>query len=815
MRRPSGYLAMALLGCALLTLLAACSVLRRQPSATPTTPPSAGTEQTPSPRGSALLQPEEGGTVALPGGAEVTVPPGALSAATLVTVRTVSPPPGGGAPVPRSLLGAIYELTLEGGSLTGLVRIRLPLPPQVTPEEYEIAAYRWNERVWERVTGRLQDGSVQIASANPGLFSLQGRWKGADADLALALPAETLPAGALTIPFTVAGQYRFSALPPLQRGFIPARLLLKRDTSGGAGQITGDVSLDETVTETPIWFQPDPNQSRGVIEFTHVFNITPGDLDVTPGTTHRFYAVLQVEDSLAPTRQISTGVQYTHIVPIRAVNTEIVRPALANEGARLLRWFVRRDGEPLLEIPADTLTLPLDDVLAKGGIGDYSIVLETQADGKWVVASNEVTVKLAPPPTDTPVVIGTPPGGGSPSPGELALISSPTPAGSPPPTPTRRTPPGPGTPEGTPEFTPEVTPALTPTPTATRVPGSDVFWADDYVLAPGDCTLLHWNVVNVTAVYLDGGPVTGVESRRVCPTQSTTYTLRVVTGTSAQDWRLTINVGSEPAVTIEFSADSYRIAENTCTTLRWRAEGVRAVYLNNQGVAGEASQQVCPTATTVYTLRVVANDGTTTTRSLTIAVGPANAIPMRFWADQYTMRPSTCTALHWSVEGVREVYVGETGREQGVPGVGALQACPVGRQSYTMRATTADGRSESLTLTLEGVEPLMGTDEVIAQGVVRSVSRSSDINPTSPGQQPGWAIVVDGINVLFSGPGNCCAVAVTLRVTEALIDSQAIFGVPVDWPINSGQRVEFRAICSTSDCYLDAGPPLYLRLRSQ
>ncbi len=815
MQRVSRFLALALLGSVVLVLLAACSVLRRQPPATPVAPPSAEAEQPPSARGSALLQPEEGGTVALPGGAEVTVPPGALSAPTLATVRTVSPPPGGNAPVPRSLLGPVYELTLEGGSLTGLARIRLPLPPQVTPEEYEIAAYRWNERAWERVTGRLQDGSVQIASANQGLFSLQGRWKRADADLTLTLPAENLAAATLTVPFTVTGQYRFSALPPLQRGFIPARLLLKRDTSGGAGQVTGDVSLDATVTDTPIWFQPDPSQSRGLIQFTHVFNIAPGDLDVTPGTTHRFYAVLQVEDSLAPTRQISTGVQYTPLVPIRAVNTEIVRPSLVNEGARLLRWLVRLDGRPLLEIPADKVTLPLDEVLAKGGIGDYSIVLETQADGKWVVASNEVTVKLAPPPADTPEAIGTPSGGESPSPGELALVSSPTPAGSPPPTPTRRTPPGPGTPEATPEFTPEVTPAATATATATRVPGSDVFWADDYVLVSGDCTLLHWNVQNVTAVYLDGGPVTGVESRRVCPTQSTTYTLRVITGTSAQDWRITINVGSDSAVAIEFSADSYRIAENTCTTLRWRALGVRAVYLDNQGVVGEASQQVCPSTTTVYTLRVVANDGTTTTRTLTIAVGPANTISMRFWADQYTMRPSTCTTLHWSVEGVQAVYVGETGREQGVPGVGSRQACPIGRQSYTMRATTADGRSESLQLTLDGVEPFLGTDEVIAQGVVRSVSRSSDINPTSPGQQPGWGIVVDGINVLFSGPGNCCAVAVMLRVTEALIDGQAIFGVPIDWPINSGQRVEFRAICSASDCYLDAGPPLYLRLRSQ
>jgi hypothetical protein len=49
-------------------------------------------------------------------------------------------------------------------------------------------------------------------------------------------------------------------------------------------------------------------------------------------------------------------------------------------------------------------------------------------------------------------------------------------------------------------------------------------------------------------------------------------------------------------------------------------QNVSAVFLNEQGVAGQASQQVCPGSTTTYTLRVVRQDGGQETRQVTVTV---------------------------------------------------------------------------------------------------------------------------------------------------------------------------------------------------
>jgi hypothetical protein len=752
--------------------------------------------------GSEVLQPEAGGAIVLSEGAEVEVPPSALSQATLVSLREANSHPT--VPVPRTGLGPTYELTLDGSELNGVALLKMPLPQGITPEEYDVGAYRWNGRTWERVSGRIVDGKVQTATKEPGLFALQGTWRLAAAALGLTLPPGGLQPGMSSIPFTVTGQYRFSALPTLQRGYTPVHLTLKRDTSGGAGQVTGDVSLDETVAETTVWFQPEPGQSRGDIQFEHVFEIPPGSLDVLPGNRSHYYVVFQAEDSSAPTSQLSTGVDYTHVLPIRIVGKEVVRPEMTNQADRPLQWHIQLNGQTWMQIPANRTTLSIEEVVAKGGIGEYRITLETQSEGKWVPASNEVTVKLAPPPTETPIWTETP--SGVETPGEAPGIATPTPAGTIPPTPTRR--PRPALPpDGTPAAS--ATPSSSATPTATGQAGSQEFWADSYTVAAGACTVLHWNVENVTEVYLDGQPVTGVESRNVCPAASTTYVLRTVSATGSQERRVTISVGTQGTAAFDFSADAYQLAQGSCTTLRWRTQDVTAVYLNGEGVAGEASKSVCPQKTTTYTLRVVGQDGTSTSRNVTIAVLGSSGIPMAFWAEQYTMNPGACTIVHWTVEGVQAVYFGETGNERGVTGIGSQRVCPVGEVSYTLDATAIDGSTDSRELILLGEEPGMGENEVIVHGRVR------EVNSTKIGEEPGWNLIVEGVDVLYAGDTACCQASITLQFSQAMVEQQAESGVPIDWPINAGQLVEFRALCTENRCSLDGGSRSYLRLRSQ
>jgi hypothetical protein len=81
-------------------------------------------------------------------------------------------------------------------------------------------------------------------------------------------------------------------------------------------------------------------------------------------------------------------------------------------------------------------------------------------------------------------------------------------------------------------------------PAAAPTPSPAIFFqADRTTLGAGGCAILSWSVENVSAVYLDGAPVTGQDSRQVCPNVTTTYTLHVVKRDGASsDMPVTITV---------------------------------------------------------------------------------------------------------------------------------------------------------------------------------------------------------------------------------------------------------------------------------
>jgi hypothetical protein len=81
---------------------------------------------------------------------------------------------------------------------------------------------------------------------------------------------------------------------------------------------------------------------------------------------------------------------------------------------------------------------------------------------------------------------------------------------------------------------PEPTATPTPEPTETAVPTRVLvpdprFRADRTTLTAGECTVLHWDVDGVRAVFLNGAGRPGHSAEEICPEVSRTYTLRVVT----------------------------------------------------------------------------------------------------------------------------------------------------------------------------------------------------------------------------------------------------------------------------------------------
>lgn len=67
--------------------------------------------------------------------------------------------------------------------------------------------------------------------------------------------------------------------------------------------------------------------------------------------------------------------------------------------------------------------------------------------------------------------------------------------------------------------------------TATPLPPPGViinYYVEQDLISRGSCTVLHWGIENVRAIYLNGEGVQGWDKRRVCPNVTTTYALRII-----------------------------------------------------------------------------------------------------------------------------------------------------------------------------------------------------------------------------------------------------------------------------------------------
>ena len=70
---------------------------------------------------------------------------------------------------------------------------------------------------------------------------------------------------------------------------------------------------------------------------------------------------------------------------------------------------------------------------------------------------------------------------------------------------------------------------LTPTvlPQATNTAMIE-FYADQTLLPSGGCTVLHWNVEDVSELHIDSDETIGHKDQEVCPTDTQTFTLTIL-----------------------------------------------------------------------------------------------------------------------------------------------------------------------------------------------------------------------------------------------------------------------------------------------
>jgi hypothetical protein len=160
---------------------------------------------------------------------------------------------------------------------------------------------------------------------------------------------------------------------------------------------------------------------------------------------------------------------------------------------------------------------------------------------------------------------------------------------------------------------------------------------------------------------------------------------------------------SESQPIIEFSADRTAIQPGEHATLRWRVEGVKAVYVfregnpwQEHGVVGQGERQVSPSQTTTYRMRVIKADDSVEVHKIQIQV-QAHRAAQSFSVDRTEIHRGECVTFRWHVEGVKAVYFYPEGgrwQDHGVVGVSERQVCPSQTTAYCLRVVKADDSVE-------------------------------------------------------------------------------------------------------------------------
>jgi hypothetical protein len=249
------------------------------------------------------------------------------------------------------------------------------------------------------------------------------------------------------------------------------------------------------------------------------------------------------------------------------------------------------------------------------------------------------------------------------------------------------------------------------------------FAADRTVIQPGECTTLRWRVEGVKEVYFfaegegwRGHGVVGVGEQEVCPSQTTGYRLRVIKRDGSKEVRrieVRVQAQTVSQVVKMFSVDRSEIRPGECVTFRWHVEGVKAVYFfaegegwRGHGVVGVGEQEVCPSETTEYRLRVIKGDDSAEVHRITVQVRAltGSEVVHMFSVDRFEVQRGDCVTFRWHVEGVKAVYFhaeGQRWQDHGVAGVGEQQVCPSQTTTYSLRVIKRDDSLEVHYITVQ------------------------------------------------------------------------------------------------------------------
>lgn len=158
----------------------------------------------------------------------------------------------------------------------------------------------------------------------------------------------------------------------------------------------------------------------------------------------------------------------------------------------------------------------------------------------------------------------------------------------------------------------------------------------------------------------------------------------------------------------EFYADRTTLRVGECTTFHWRVENVVAVYFyalgedwQQQGVGGIDQRARCPVITTTFALRVISQNGASSTRQIAVQVTGQQIPQIRRFdlSPSDRIRVPDCVSLTWEVQGqVNQVRLRRNGNWlwESAPMIGSLRDCPQepGAYDYALEARGENGAYE-------------------------------------------------------------------------------------------------------------------------
>jgi hypothetical protein len=147
----------------------------------------------------------------------------------------------------------------------------------------------------------------------------------------------------------------------------------------------------------------------------------------------------------------------------------------------------------------------------------------------------------------------------------------------------------------------------------------------------------------------------------------------------------------------QFSATPASILPGQSSTLTWSVQNSTSVSISPTvgNVAASGSAPVSPTATQTYTLTATGASGTVTA-TVTVQVGavpPGTPQIIRFEANPVSIAPGQSSTLSWTTTGATTVTISPTVGSVTVNG--STQVTPAQTTTYTLTATSSDGKSVS------------------------------------------------------------------------------------------------------------------------